>query len=800
MLNQYRVLDLTDERGICCGYLLAQLGAEVVAIEPPGGSPVRDCLPVHGEAGLWWEAYARGKQSLELDLESSEGRAQFEALLAEVDFVIDSRTPAERERLGLGYDHLASINPGLILVSITPFGHSGPKAEWPATDLTVWAASGAHALAGDNDLAPVRTSVPQSYLHAGADAAGAALIALQVRHRTGKGQHVDVSAQQSSAQAALSAFLGPHNNSELVVLREAGGLASTFPVRLTWPCKNGYVAITMLFGPAFSEPNRRLLRWVAEEGYCSSEEAEEDWGMKIAEMIIAGVSPEPYFALCQKIEDFMMQHTKEHLFEEGLAREIYIAPTLDIGGLLTERHFHSRDYWQNVTVDGKDVRVPGPYARLPKNPLTVPGAAPTRNSFTGFAGERASPIEAAGEAGELPLAGLKVLDFMWVIAGPTFTRMLADYGATVIRIESTTRLDPARPSPPFKDDEQNVSNSAPWNNFNAGKMSVTIDPSNPVGRELLLDLVKWADVVTESFSPKAMKGWGLDYDTLKSVNENIIMLSSCLMGQTGDRSMIPGYGNMAAAITGFYELTGWADRSPAGPYLAYTDGVSPRFMMCALMSALEHKRATGEGQHIDVSQAEAAIHFLAPAILDYELNGNIWQRMGNRDRGMCPHGVYPVAGDDSWVAIACRDDADWETLRQLAGFEDLAGDAFDTAQQRKKVEDELDARVTEWTRSQSAEDLVASLIDAGVPAHKVQGAVDCRDDPQFAAREHFIKRPHTSLEEMVVEGSRFKLTGTPAETKHAGPDLGEHNVDMLTEILGYDADRMADVFASLAME
>ena len=197
---------------------------------------------------------------------------------------------------------------------------------------------------------------------------------------------------------------------------------------------------------------------------------------------------------------------------------------------------------------------------------------------------------------------------MWVIAGPFFTRVLADYGATVIKVESSTKLEPARGSPTFKNGEPGLESGVPFANFNAGKLGITVDPSNPVGREVIRDLVRWADVVTESFSPKAMKAWNLDYEALREVNPDIIMVSSCLMGQTGPRAQVPGYGNMAAAITGFYDLTGWSDRSPAGPFLAYTDGVSPRFMLASLLAALDHRRRAGRGQHIDLSQSEAALH------------------------------------------------------------------------------------------------------------------------------------------------------------------------------------------------
>lgn len=398
-----------------------------------------------------------------------------------------------------------------------------------------------------------------------------------------------------------------------------------------------------------------------------------------------------------------------------------------------------------------------------------------------------------------PLEGLKVLDFMWVIAGPFCTRVLADYGATVIKVESTTKIEPARTSPPFKDGERTPEHSLPFMDFNTGKLGVTINPSNPVGREVILDLVRWADVVTESFSPKAMKDWGLDYETLKTVNPNLIMLSSCLMGQTGPRAQVPGYGNMAAAVTGFYELTGWQDRSPAGPYLAYTDGVSPRFMLATLLSALHLRERTGQGQHIDVSQAEAAIHLLAPAIFDYGINGRVWSRDGNRDLNMCPHGVFPVAGDDTWIAIACATDAHWQSLVALMGDAAPPGD-LETLAARKTREDELEAALAAWTATQAPAVLEQQLIEAGVPAHVLLNSATSFKDPQYKHRQHFIRVPHSAVGEAIVESTRFHLHGTPADIRRGPPSLGEHNVEILTDVLGYDMDKTADVLASLCME
>ena len=819
MLSAYRVLDLADQRGMFCGYILAHLGAEVIAIEPPGGSAARFAAPfAHGAGsdadGLWWQAYARGKASCQLDLADPAGRRRLHELAAGADFLVESFAAHEAQAFGVDYETLAAINPALIVVSVSPFGRTGPKADWPATDLTVWASCGAHALAGDDDRAPVRTSVPQAFLHAGADAAGAALIALQARHRDGRGQHVDVSAQQSSAQAALSANLGAPNNASLVVKRTAGGLAASFPVQLTWPCKDGYVALAFMFGHAFTAGNRRLLAWLREHDACSAEDAEKDWGLEIAEMVQGGQSPEPYFELCRTIEAFTRKRTQQELFREGIERGIYIAPALDVPGLLREPHFRARGCWTPLDAGaGRSVEAPGAFARLSASPLSVPGPAPVLTNEgpealpakppgTGARRPPGPPAQAPATDDERPLAGLKVLDFMWVIAGPLCTRVLADYGATVVKVESgSARIEPARAAPAFKGDEPGMETGLPFANFNAGKLGVTIDPGNPVGREVILDLVRWADVVTESFSPKAMKGWGLDYAALREVNPAIIMLSSCLMGQTGPRASVPGFGNMAAALTGFYDLTGWPDRSPAGPYLAYTDGVSPRFMLAALMGALEHRRNTGQGQHIDVSQAEASVHLLAPAILQHSIGGQVWTRMGNRDLELCPHGVYPARGDDRWVAIACQSDAAWRALCAAMGLGGAGADpALADAAGRRAREAELDAMIAGWTEQREEGEIEATLIAAGVAAHVVQNTHECWTDPQLRHREHFVAVPHTGLGEMRVEGTRCKLSRTPGGPRHAGPVLGEHNAQVLQDILGYDDERIAHVFASMAME
>ncbi len=263
-----------------------------------------------------------------------------------------------------------------------------------------------------------------------------------------------------------------------------------------------------------------------------------------------------------------------------------------------------------------------------------------------------------------PLEGVKIVDFMWAMAGPAASRVLADYGAEIIRVESANKIDAVRTLQPFRDDVTDPELSGIWNNMNAGKQGLALDMSKPGAIDVIWDLFDWADVIMESFSPRAMAAWGIDYEQVRQRRPDIIMTSSCLMGQTGPLSMLAGFGTMAAAISGFFYPVGWTDRAPAGPFGAYTDYTSPRWLVAAVMAALEHKRATGQGQYIDLSQAESALHLLAPGLLDRSVNGRIWERDGNRDLVFAPQGVYRCVGDDNWVAVACTSDEAWATLAE----------------------------------------------------------------------------------------------------------------------------------------
>jgi benzylsuccinate CoA-transferase BbsF subunit len=399
-----------------------------------------------------------------------------------------------------------------------------------------------------------------------------------------------------------------------------------------------------------------------------------------------------------------------------------------------------------------------------------------------------------------PLDDVRILDFMWVMAGPAATRMLADYGAQIVRVESTQFVDTARTLAPFHDATPGLENSGIFQNLNAGKRMLTLDLRSPDGYAVALDLVRWADVVTESFAPGRMQALGLDYATLRAVNPRLVMLSTCLMGQTGPRASFAGYGNLAAAISGFSNLGGWPDRAPAGPFSAYTDYVAPRFVALAILAALEHRRRTGQGQYIDCSQAECALHFLGPALLDYTVNGRVAGRVGNRDRDAVPHGVYPAAGDDAWVAIVVETPAQWSALVAALDRPDLAADPrFAGPEARRANEDALDAIVGAWTATRAADAIADHLQARGVPAYPVQNSPELARDPQLQARGHFRTLAHPTHGETTVEGSRFVLSRTPAVVEGAAPTFGADNDHVLRGILGYDDDRITALVTSGAL-
>jgi crotonobetainyl-CoA:carnitine CoA-transferase CaiB-like acyl-CoA transferase len=383
MLSPYRVLDLTDERGILCGQMLADLGAEVIAVEPPTvGSPARRLGPFFRdqegpEHSLFWWAFARGKLSVTLDLGQAEGVDLLRRLAASADVLIESEAPGRLDALGLGHEELARLNPGLVYVSVTPFGESGPRSGWAATDIVLWAAGGPLLLTGDDDRPPLRVSVPQAYHHAAADAAVGAVLALLERSRSGRGQRVAVSAQQSVAQATQSWILAAAIG-ESQIGRLAGGVKlGPLRLQLVWPAKDGHVAITLAFGSAIGPFTRRLMEVVWSEGLCDESLRDKDWE-SYATLLLSGAEPaEEYERIKAAIAAFAATKTKRELMDLALEKGLLIAPIANIAEVVESDQLRERRYWLDVEhpVAGT-VRFPGAFARTTEAPIGVGRRAP----------------------------------------------------------------------------------------------------------------------------------------------------------------------------------------------------------------------------------------------------------------------------------------------------------------------------------------------------------------------------------------------------------------------------------------
>ena len=389
-----------------------------------------------------------------------------------------------------------------------------------------------------------------------------------------------------------------------------------------------------------------------------------------------------------------------------------------------------------------------------------------------------------------PLGGIKVLDLAWVVAGPTIGRALADYGATVVRVESSVRVEAARMTGPYPGGKPDPQRSALYDTCNTGKLGLTLDLSKEAARDVVRDLARWADVLIESFAPGQMARWGLSPDSLRGANPKLIGLSTSLLGQTGPFAAFAGFGNVGAAIAGYQAIVGREGAVPIGPFGPYTDYVGPRFAVVTLLAALDHCRRTGQGCWLDIAQAEAGIQFLAANVAEAAATGRNPAATGNRDPSHAPHGVFRCVGDDEWVAIVARNDDEWANLARLIGGEAL-NPGLHALQDRKTDETTLERIVEDWTRTRTALDIEHMLQTIGVPAHQVSTAADLVADPQLAARRHFVHLPHPLGGESVVDASRYQLSDTPAEYVRPAPHFGRDTIEVLSELLGYDEARIA---------
>ncbi|MEL7155933.1 MAG: CoA transferase, partial [Actinomycetota bacterium] len=646
--------------------------------------------------------------------------------------------------------------------------------------------------------APVQISVPQVWRHTGAEAATAALLAHRRMRATGEPQFVDISAQSAMTWTMLNA-MEAHGIQGRDFERTGSEVHLSLTVQLLQPTADGYTVCvpTGRIMPA-------IIGWLVEDGIVDPSWADTNWETYDHRLISGEPTEQTYEEVAAAVRALCARYPKYELFLQGLERGATFAPMNTVADLLDFDHLRVRQFWTDFApgADAAPVRAPGAYYRRNGNRPAVCRTRPPADTVEETpAAVPAPPATAPPPTPDgLPCAGLKVVDFSWIGVGPITAKALADHGATVVRVESENRIDGLRTQPPFKDGEVGVNRSNFFGSFNTSKHSLAVDLKTDEGRAVARELVAWADVVVESFTPGAMARLGLDYETVSTVNPSVVMVSTNLLGDGSEVSKMAGYGYHAAAIAGFHDVVGWPDLPPDGPWLAYTDTIGPRFITAALLAALDHRDRTGEGSHLEAAQLEVALQFLAPELVRHQLDGELPPRRGNRSPGIAPQGVYPCAGDDQWLALSILDDAQWRSLVEVMGAPAWTDDGeLATVAGRLRHHDAIDDAIGAWTADQAAPALERRLARAGIPAGTVQASSQLLCDPQYRHRGFYVTLDHEEVGPVPYAGHQYRILGYEHGPRRAAPCLGQDTFEVLTELLGLDPERVAEIAASGAL-
>ena len=833
-LSAYSVLDLTDAKGFLCGRILGDMGADVVKIEPPGGDPDRATGPFYGDRphrdrSLSYWAYNTNKRSVTLDLETAAGRRTFLRMARAADFVIESKPVGYLKRLGLDYPSLAKINPSLVMTSISPFGQTGPYKNYKDGDIVAMATGGLLYLAGNPERRPVVIGVPQSYCQAGAQAAAGTMIAHFHRLRTGKGQYVDLSMQEAVTDSLD--WVQQYYDTRQVICTRGGTPGLKIHRNWVWECKDGYVSWVWWVGAGWGRKNIPLLEMMKEDGI--------DEGLLDVpweEKSLYKLPQEDVDKWESAFRRFFKRHTVGEMLDAAVKRRILLFPINGPKRVVENEQLQARGLFVDLKPHGlaAPVKFPGPPLKSTSPLWRPPSPAPRAGQHTAqvlrelarwkpnrypspLASEVLSPTAPLARgawernknvsAYKRALEGIKVADFTWLVAGPTVSKYLAMFGATVVKVESSTRLDGTRQTGPFAG-KPTFNSSAQFANHNTSKLSLGVNMSAPRGLEVARKLATWADVVVENFTPGVMAKWGLGYEDIRRANPGVVMLSTSFQGQTGPAATQSGYASLLHALCGINHVTGWPDLPPVDLGAAYGDLIGVWFAIATVVAALDRREKTGQGVAIDLSQFESSIHFLAPAILDYTVNGREWTRQGNRSDVAAPHNVYrcaddPAAGsaaNDRWCAIACYAEQEWQALCRAIGTPNLAKEPrFATQALRRQNADALDSVVDAWTSSRKAEDVMRHMQKAGVPAGTVASGYDLHADAQMRHRGHMAKLEHAQMGLRTYDAPSFRLSRTPHEMR-AAPLLGEHTHQVVTSLLGMSDAEYAEMLGAGVLE
>jgi crotonobetainyl-CoA:carnitine CoA-transferase CaiB-like acyl-CoA transferase len=781
--------------------LLADMGADVVKVEElPHGDPSRRLAPFARDAtddiegSALYQYLNAGKRGIALDLSRAEDLHMLHRLTAWTDIFIHDQPTARTSALAMGFDDVARRNKRVAVLSLTPFGLTGPYHEWRACNMVLSHLAGlgkvTHWAGLDPETVPPQR--PAGYFvdfTAGTVGAVAALAALDARDVQGRAQLADVSAWEAAVLATFPNMLYPPYEGRGLNFRRPH-LTARAPMGYM-KCKDGFFwaavlqprhweAFTELLGvpelarePLFSTPLLRGQFW------------------DVLEPILNA-----------KIAD----RTKEELFHAFQTQGIPIVPAFTIQEALGSDHLRAREVLAHVEHPtlGR--------LSMPRNPCRLGDAMPITRAAPrlgehngGVARELAEPhttgVSATDDPTELssrlPLDGVRVLDLSWVLAGPLATQILSHLGAEVIKVESDRIPDIARTNPPFANRREDAEGSGFFASLSAGKRTVTIDLATPEGLAIAKDLVKWSDLVVENFSPGTLDRLGLGYDELRKVKPDTILLSISGVGQTGPWSRYRFFGLQIFALSGISTLTSPPGAPPAVTRAGGADPLGAIYAALAALAALRHRRATGRGQQIDISMLEATLAHLPDAVLDVTLHGRAPVWVGNRESGFAPVDCFRCRGEDAWVAIAVHDDAEWAGLCRAIGRPELASDArFIDARSRRSNEADLRNILTNWT-SQHAPDEAMRLLQArGVPAGASFDVREVLADPHFIERGFMEEIDHRASGRRRVAGVPWKITGVPPVTAlRRVPRRNEDAHYVLHDILRLSVEDVADLTA-----
>lgn len=772
MLMGLQVLDLADEKASFCSKLLADFGAEVIKVEPPGGDRSRwvgsfwKNIP-HPERSLSFWYNNTNKLSITLNLEIREGQEIFRQLASKADVIIETFSPGYLERLRLDYESLSELNPSLILASVTSFGQTGPYRQYKSCDIIASATGGQMYVCGAHDTPPLKPYGEQSYYVASLFAAIGILMALRERNHSGKGQHIDVSLQESVA-ATLEHALVRYFYDRTVSKRQ-GNLHPNDSFYLL-PCKDGYILLMV------DRDWGILVDWLDSEGM-ARDLKEERWQEE-------EYRRQHWSHVVDILTRWTKAHTRVELFELGQLMHLPWAPIASLEEMINSAQLFERNFFVSVEhpelaarfiYPGAPYKFSHPLQNIQRAPLIGEHNTKVYWEKLGLSIDEA-PYLQGSKIVKNALNGLRILDFTWLLAGPYATRILADFGAEVIKVQSRKTATGA---------ESNTTHY--FNTWNRNKLGITLNMNHPRARDIALRLVKISDVVIENFTPRVKSNWGLSYDKLAEVKPDIIMLGMSGMGQTGPWRDFVAFGSTIQAFSGITYLSSFPQGPPLGLGYSYADPVAGLFATFAILTALEYRNKTGQCQYIDISEYEAMCSLLGPAILDYTVNHNAATPQGNSPEHIAaaPYGCYKCSGEDRWCAIAVFTEEEWQSLCHVLGNPVWSKEErFSTLSGREKYAEELDQLLEQWTIKHKPGKVMNLLQQAGVPAGVVEDASDLANDPQLIARNFFIQADHPVLGKITSDNTPIRLSRTSARFCRVAPLLGQDNHYVYRELLG----------------